>query len=313
MEKKSKKLRLLGTILDDNGLPLPGANLLEKGTSNGTQSDFDGNFSILVSDTNAVLVISYIGFTTKEVSLNGQTNLTVTLQESATGLSEVVVTALGIKREKKSLGYSSQEVKAEELTKATDPNLLNNLSGKVAGLQITNGSSTVGGSVRVTLRGDASINIGNNSPLFIIDGTPVNNSTIGSNGSGTQDVDYGNGMSEINPESIASINVLKGPAAAALYGSRAANGAIIITTKKGEGAGSKLGISIRSSVTMDRVLLMPDWQNEYGQGNNQQFEFVDGSGSGIADGVDESWGPKLDTGLLIAQFDSPRADGTRGG
>ena len=305
--------QIKGVVLDNNGQPLPGANVLEKGSSNGTQTDFDGNFSLNVGDQNATLVVSYIGFTSQEVSLDGQINITITLEESATGLEEVVVTALGIKREKKSLGYSSQEVKAEELTKATDPNLLNNLSGKVAGLQITNGSSTVGGSVRVSLRGDASINIGNNSPLFIIDGTPVSNSTIGSNGSGTQDVDYGNGMSEINPESIASINVLKGPAAAALYGSRAANGAIIITTKKGEGAGSKLGISIKSSLTMDRVMMVPDWQNVYGQGNNQQFEFVDGNGSGIADGVDESWGPKLDTGLLIAQFDSPRADGTRGG
>lgn len=311
--KTVQQLEVSGTIVDDNGQPLPGANVLEKGTSNGTQSDFDGNFSITVADANATLVVSYIGFTTKEIPLNGQTNLTITLEESATGLNEVVVTALGIKREKKSLGYSSQEVKAEDITKATDPNLLNNLSGKVAGLQITNGSSTVGGSARVSLRGDASINIGNNSPLFVVDGTPVNNSTIGSNGSGTQDVDYGNGVAEINPESIESINVLKGPAAAALYGSRAANGAIIITTKKGAGVASKLGVSINSSLTMDRVLLMPDWQNVYGQGNNQQFEFVDGNGSGIADGVDESWGPKLDTGLMIAQYDSPRADGTRGG
>ncbi|HCO81935.1 MAG TPA: SusC/RagA family TonB-linked outer membrane protein, partial [Arenibacter sp.] len=302
-----------GTILDSDGSPLPGANVLEKGTTNGTQSDFDGNFSIDVSGPNAVLVVSYIGFTTSEMAINGQTNVSITLEESATGLSEVVVTALGIKREKKSLGYASQELDGEQVSAAREPNLLNGISGKVAGLQITNSPSGLGGSARVSIRGDASLNINGNSPLFIVDGTPISNEIVGSSGSGTQDVDYGNGASEINPENIESINVLKGPAAAALYGARAANGAIIITTKKGTSKKGQLGITVNSGITMENVLLLPDWQNEYGQGNNQQFAFVDGSGSGIADGVDESWGPRLDTGLMIPQFDSPREDGTRGG
>jgi TonB-linked SusC/RagA family outer membrane protein len=309
----NQQLEITGTIVDKDGQPLPGANLLEKGTANGTQSDFDGNFTLEVADPNATLVISYIGFTTKEITLNGQTNLTITLEESATGLSEVVVTALGIKREKKSLGYASQELDSDEVTSAREPNLLNGISGKVAGVQITNSPSGLGGSARVSIRGDASLNINGNSPLFIVDGTPISNEIVGSNGSGTQDVDYGNGAAEINPQDIESINVLKGPAAAALYGARAANGAIIITTKKGQSQSGRLGVSFNTGVTIENILLLPDWQNEYGQGNNQQFEFVDGSGSGIADGVDESWGPRLDTGLLIPQFDSPRSDGTRGG
>ncbi|MDT7828319.1 SusC/RagA family TonB-linked outer membrane protein [Pricia sp. S334] len=309
----NQQFEVSGTVLDQAGQPLPGANVLEKGTSNGVQTDFDGNFSLMIANQNATLVFSYIGFTTKEIPVAGQTDLKIILKESATGLSEVVVTALGIKREKKSLGYASQELDTEEVTSAREPNLLNGISGKVAGLQITNSPSGVGGSARVSIRGDASLNINGNSPLFIVDGTPISNEIVGSSGSGTQDVDYGNGASEINPQDIESINVLKGPAAAALYGSRAANGAIIITTKKGSSKNGRLGISINSGVTIESVMMMPDWQNVYGQGNSGQFAFVDGSGGGTADGVDESWGPKLDTGLLIPQFDSPRTDGTRGG
>src|SRR5690606_32904241 len=201
---------------------------------------------------------------------------------------------------------------SEEINAAREPNLLSGISGKVAGLQITDSPSGLGGSSRVSIRGDASLNINGNSPLFVVDGTPISNEIVGSSGSNTQEVDYGNGASEINPQDIESINVLKGPAAAALYGARAANGAIIITTKKGKSESGKLGITISSGVTIENILMLPDWQNEYGQGNNQQFGFVDGSGSGNADGVDESWGPRLDTGLLIPQFDSPRADATRG-
>ncbi len=307
------QIQVSGMVTDDQGVPLAGANVVEKGTTNGVTADFDGNFSLSVADPNVTLVISYVGFTTKEIALNGQTDLKVTLEESATGLSEVVVTALGIKREKKSLGYASQELNSEEVTSAREPNLLNSLSGKVAGLQITDNPGGVGGSARVSIRGDASLNINGNSPLFIVDGTPISNEIVGSSGKGTQDVDYGNGASEINPQDIESINVLKGPAAAALYGSRAANGAIIITTKKGISKKGSLGISINSGVTIETVSVLPDWQNVYGEGSKGQYAFVDGSGGGTSDGVDESWGPKMDIGLLIPQFDSPRTDGTRGG
>ena len=302
-----------GKVFDENDVPLPGATVVIKGTSNGVATDFDGNFEIELPQGDETLMVSYIGYTTKEVSTSGRTSAEIKLDPDSEQLDEVVVTALGIEREKKSLGYASQELDNDEVVQAREPNLLNGISGKVAGLQITNSPSGLGGSARVSIRGDASLNINGNSPLFVVDGTPISNEIVGSNGSGTQDVDYGNGASEINPQDIESINVLKGPAAAALYGSRAANGAIIITTKKGKSQSGKLGISINSGVTIENILMLPDWQNEYGQGNNQQFEFVDGSGSGIADGVDESWGPRLDTGLLIPQFDSPRSDGTRGG
>ena len=306
-------------IVEDEGYPLPGASIVVKGTTLGTISGFDGEFEISgIIPNNYELLITFIGYgdNSIEVSLKESQELdlgVITLKSTTESLDEVVVTALGIKREKKSLGYASQELNSDEVTSSREPNLLNGISGKVAGLQITNSPSGLGGSARVTIRGDASLNINGNSPLFVIDGTPISNEIVGSSGSGTQDVDYGNGASEINPENIESINVLKGPAAAALYGARAANGAIIITTKKGGSEKGKLGISISSGFSIENILLLPDWQNEYGQGNNQQFAFVDGSGSGIADGVDESWGPRLDTGLLIPQFDSPREDGTRGG
>jgi len=302
-----------GTVLDENQVPLPGATVVVKGTKNGVATDFDGKFKIELNGADDILVVSYIGYIKKEFNAMGKNSATISLQPDSQQLDEVVVTALGIEREKKSLGYASQELDNEEIVQAREPNLLNSMSGKVAGLQITNSPTGLGGSARVSIRGDASLNINGNSPLFIVDGTPISNEIVGSNGSGTQDVDYGNGASEINPQDIESINVLKGPAAAALYGSRAANGAIIITTKKGKSQGSKLGISFNTGITIENVMMLPDWQNEYGQGNNQQFAFVDGSGSGIADGVDESWGPRLDTGLMIPQFDSPRTDGTRGG
>ncbi|MFD2100481.1 SusC/RagA family TonB-linked outer membrane protein [Flagellimonas iocasae] len=302
-----------GTVLDENNVPLPGASVVVKGSTNGVATDFDGNFEIQLPQGNEILVVSYIGYISQDFDAAGRSTATIILQPDSQQLDEVVVTALGIQREKKSLGYASQELDSEEVTSAREPNLLNGISGKVAGLQITNSPSGLGGSARVSIRGDASLNINGNSPLFIVDGTPISNEIVGSSGSGTQDVDYGNGAAEINPQDIESMNVLKGPAAAALYGARAANGAIIITTKKGKSQSGRLGITVNTGVTIENILLLPDWQNEYGQGNNQQFAFVDGSGSGIADGVDESWGPRLDTGLLIPQFDSPREDGTRGG
>jgi TonB-linked SusC/RagA family outer membrane protein len=302
-----------GKVVDEQNLSLPGATILVKGKTTSVVTDMNGNFEIQMPDGKTIITISYIGFNSVDFNTSKLKTAVIVLKSDSENLEEVVVTALGIKREKKSLGYASQELNSDEVSSSREPNLLNGISGKVAGLQITNSPSSLGGSARVSIRGDASLNINGNSPLFIVDGTPISNEIVGSSGSRTQDVDYGNGASEINPENIESINVLKGPAAAALYGARAANGAIIITTKKGKSKSGVLGVSINSGFTVENILLLPDWQNEYGQGNNKQFEFADGSGSGIADGVDESWGPRLDTGLLIAQFDSPRADGTRGG
>ena len=300
-----------GKVSDANNEPLPGATVLVKGLNRGTITEVDGTYSISAAP-DEVLVFSFVGFENIERTVGNQTIINVALTEGL-ALSEVVVTALGVERQTKALGYAVQAVDGSRFTEARETNVINSLSGRVAGVQITNGSSGIGGSTRVTIRGESSLNINANQPLFVVDGVPISNNVVGSSGSGNQEVDYGNSAGEINPDDIASMTVLKGPAAAALYGSRAANGAILITTKSGKNR-QGLGVVINSNTTFDNALVLPQWQNTYGQGNNGQFEFVNGAGSGIADGVDESWGPRLDAGLSIPQFDSPRsAPGFRGG
>ena len=300
-----------GKVIDANNDPLPGATVLVKGTSRGTVTDIDGTYSIQASE-GETLVYSFVGFETLEKIVGTSSVIDVTLSEGL-ALNEVVVTALGVKRETKALGYSVQEVDGDKFTEARETNVINSLSGRVAGVQITNSSSGIGGSSRVTIRGESSLNINANQPLFVVNGVPISNNIVGSSGSSNQEVDYGNAAGEINPDDIETMTVLKGPAAAALYGSRAANGAILITTKSGKNK-KGLGITINSNTTFDNPLKLPEWQNTYGQGNGGQFEFVNGAGAGIADGVDESWGPRLDDGLLIPQFDSPRdVPGFRGG
>ncbi|WP_209328967.1 SusC/RagA family TonB-linked outer membrane protein [Lunatimonas salinarum] len=296
-----------------SGDPVLGASVLIKGTTRGTVSNLDGNYELEVPGSDAVLVISYIGFSTQEITVGNQSQINVSLEFSSEDLNEVVVTALGVERETKALGYSVQAVDGDRFTEARETNVVNSLSGRVAGVQVTNSSSGIGGSARVTIRGESSLNINANQPLFVVDGVPISNSIVGASGSGTLEVDYGNAAGEINPDDIASVSVLKGPAAAALYGSRAANGAILITTKSGKNK-KGLGITINSNTTFESPLSMPQWQNKYGQGNNGLFSFVNGRGGGLADGVDESWGPAMDEGLSIPQFDSPRnAAGFRGG
>ncbi len=300
-----------GKVSDTNNEPLPGATVLVKGLNRGTITEVDGTYTISAAP-NEVLVFSFVGFENIERTVGNQTIINVALTEGM-ALSEVVVTALGVERETKALGYAVQAVDGSRFTEARETNVINSLSGRVAGVQITNGSSGIGGSTRVTIRGESSLNINANQPLFVVDGVPISNNVVGSSGSGNQEVDYGNSAGEINPDDIASMTVLKGPAAAALYGSRAANGAILITTKSGKNR-LGLGVVINSNTTFDNALVLPQWQNTYGQGNNGQFSFVNGAGSGIADGVDESWGPRLDAGLMIPQFDSPRSvPGFRGG
>ncbi|MEX2512712.1 MAG: SusC/RagA family TonB-linked outer membrane protein [Cyclobacteriaceae bacterium] len=293
--------------------PVLGASILIKGTAQGTVTDLDGNFELEIPSNEATLVFSYIGFQPQEIMVGNRSTINVVMEYSSEELSEVVVTALGVERETKALGYSVQAVDGDRFTEARETNVMNSLSGRVAGVQITNSSSGVGGSSRVTIRGESSLNINANQPLFVVDGVPISNNIVGSSGSSNQEVDYGNPAGEINPDDIASMSILKGPAAAALYGSRAANGAILITTKSGKNIRG-LGISINSNTTFDTPLILPDWQDKYGQGNNGLFSFVDGAGAGIADGVDESWGPEMDQGTSISQFDSPRdVAGFRGG
>ncbi|WP_246255628.1 SusC/RagA family TonB-linked outer membrane protein [Cyclobacterium plantarum] len=296
-----------------NGEPVLGASVLIQGTTRGTVTDLDGRYELEVPSNEAILVFSYIGFQSKELVVGNRSTIDVVLEYSSEELSEVVVTALGVERETKALGYSVQAVDGDRFTEARETNVMNSLSGRVAGVQITNSSSGIGGSSRVTIRGESSLNINANQPLFVVDGVPISNNIVGSSGSGNQEVDYGNPAGEINPDDIASMSILKGPAAAALYGSRAANGAILITTKSGKNK-KGLGVSINSNTTFDTPLVLPDWQDKYGQGNNGLFSFVNGAGAGIADGVDESWGPEMDQGTTIPQFDSPRSvAGFRGG
>ncbi|HEY0177557.1 MAG TPA: SusC/RagA family TonB-linked outer membrane protein, partial [Pedobacter sp.] len=239
-----------------------------------------------------------IGYTTREIKVTAETStLNIALEEAQNALSEVVVTALNITKEKKSLGYAVQELKSKDISEAKESNLVNALAGKVAGVQITNSQGDMGSS-RIIIRGETSIS-GNNQPLFVIDGVPVDNTqNLGTGGSR----DFANTISDINSEDIESMSVLKGPNAAALYGSRAAAGVVLITTKKGKGS-KGLGISINSNTSFSSLLILPDYQNSYGQGSNGQFSYVDGKGGGVNDGVDESWGPRLD-GRLIPQFNS---------
>ncbi len=290
-----------GTVSDGSGLPLPGATVLVKGTSSGTSSDFDGKYSIN-ADQGSTLVFSFVGYTTKEVAVGTSNSINVTLQEDAEALEEVVITALGIKREEKALGYSVQGIKGDGLTEARESNISNALSGKIAGVQVTGTSGSVGASSRIVLRGNSSIT-GNNEPLYVVDGVPIDNRSFGDADS-QGGVDLPNGAADINPDDIESVTVLKGPNAAALYGLRAGNGVIVITTKRGSGS-KKFGVSINTNVTFSNPLLLPDYQNSYGQGGDTTFfEFVDGASGGSGDGVDESWGAPLDVGLEFIQWDS---------
>jgi TonB-linked SusC/RagA family outer membrane protein len=307
----AQDMMIEGKVSETTGQGLPGASILVKGTTRGTVSDMNGAFKINGS-IGETLVFSFVGYDKVEVIIGNSSIINVTMNEGVS-LSEIVVTALGVERETKALGYSIQAVDGDRFTEARETNVVNSLSGRVAGVQITNGSSGIGGSSRVTIRGESSLNINANQPLFVVDGVPISNNIVGSSGAGNQEVDYGNAAGEINPDDIASMTVLKGPAAAALYGSRAANGAILITTKTGKNK-KGLGVSINSNITFENPLVLPNWQNKYGQGNNGQFSFVNGAGAGAADGVDESWGPELNIGTLLPQYDSPRSiPGFRGG
>src|SRR5690606_4027653 len=280
--------------------PLSGAQISVKGTNLGTITNQEGTFTLRVPTSATTLVIAYVGYRTREVPIEDE--VTVELEQEAIGLEGIVVTALGVEREKRTLGYSVQEVRGEDLVRVPELNIVNSLQGNVAGVHVTDAGPT-GGTARIVIRGSSSIT-GNNQPLFIVDGIPIDNSSPRNQGFGG--IDTGNTAQDINPANIESISVLKGPNAAALYGSRAANGAIVITTKSGSGPGSAgLGITATSSVTFETPLRLPSYQNLYGQGFNGEFRWVDGKGGGVNDFADESWGPRLD-GRLIDQFTGPQ-------
>ncbi len=278
-----------GTVTDINGEALIGVNVIAKGTTTGTITDFDGKFELDVPDEINTLVISYVGFSTQEVAIPANGVVSVVLQSGIT-LNEAVVTALGISRDEKALSYSVQQIKSDDIVATQTRSPLEALKGKVAGVQIITASGAPGASTNVKLRGISSFT-GNNEPLFIIDGVPVNNVTNNGGGQLTGAVDGGNAISDINPEDIESINVLKGASAAALYGSRAANGVILITTKKGQGAQGlgRAQIEVSQSYAFERVLLLPELQNQFGQGQNGDNQ--------IALNDQESWGDAFDGSL----------------
>ena len=281
-----------GTVTDENGVPLPGATVLVEGTSNGVSTDFDGNYSINASSGDT-LVFSFVGYSNQSVVVGSSATVNVSLQPD-NALSEVVVTALGVKRNVKAVGYSITQVDGEELSDNKTTNAINALQGKVAGVVVNGSAMGAKGSSRVVIRGASSLN-GNNQPLYVIDGITINNDNLGAAGmwGGT---DYGDGVSSINPDDIESVSVLKGGAAAALYGSRASNGVIIINTKTGVGA---KGIGVEYNTTMQFDVLnnsLVDVQTMYGQGRDGVHTV------GFANRTFDSWGGKLD-GSMKEQFD----------
>lgn len=277
-----------------DGVPLPGVTVMVKGTSTGTSTDFEGNYSLSVP-SEGVLVFSYVGFATQEVNMAGKTVINVTLTEDTQQLDEVVVTALGIKRETKSLGYSLQEVKGSDLVEARENNVANSLSGKVAGLQIVRGSSGPASSSKIVLRGNNSLT-GDNQPLIVVDGVPMDNfAGADNNDFWNPDPDMGSGIGDINPDDIESMSVLKGASAAALYGSRAGNGVILITTKSGR---KQDGLGITYSVTtgFESIFTSPELQSEFGQGENGTYNELGGA----------SWGPKIE-GQTVEKWNGEQA------
>lgn len=253
-----------GTVTDvDADAPLPGVSILVKGTNTGTVTDIDGKYSVDVTGASATLVFSYLGYGKTERTVGNNSDINVALEAEESALSEVVVTAFGLEREKKALTYTVQDVSTEELTKARELNVVNSLSGKVAGLSINRSGSGVGGSTRVVLRGNRSIS-GDSQPLYIVDGVPAS------------------GIETLNPDDIESINVLKGPNAAALYGSRANNGAIVVNTKRGSTKG--FNVSLNTSYMFDQPLILTNFQNIYGQGSSGNY----------SPGSEFSWGPKME-------------------
>jgi len=298
-----------GRVIDEGtDEALIGATLVEKGTTQGTVTDLNGNFTLEVKKIPTTLVINFIGYVPYEYEVENAEFHTIRIGAADLEIDEVVVTALGLKRSSKALGYAIQKIDSEEINEVKAVNFLDNLSAKLAGVRITAGATGVGSTSNITIRGESSFT--NNNPLFVVDGIPINNTTIvnvtDERAAGFQEVDFGNGAMDVNPADIESISVLKGPSAAALYGTRASNGVIIINTKDG-GRKPGLGVSLNNTTYVETPFQLPQYQNRYGQGNNGAFTYVNGLGGGVNDNITYSYGPELDAGLLIPQFDSPVA------
>lgn len=240
-----QSIRVTGTVTSQvDGSTLPGVSVMVRGTTIGTVTDINGRYELQVSPTGS-LIFSFIGFTTREIRVDGREVINVALAEEVFEIEGVIVTALGISRERRALSYSVQGVSGDDISEVKDMNLVNNLAGKIAGVQVTNSSGGIGSSSRITIRGNSSF--GNNQPLFVVDGTPISNFATGVSQYGG--ADYGNAIMDIDPANIESITVLKGGMAAALYGQNASNGVILITTKDGSKRTANLGVNVSSAVT----------------------------------------------------------------
>lgn len=302
----SQTITIQGVVTDSDGEPLIGANVLELGTSNGASTDFDGRFTLDISESTTTLDVSYIGYQPKRVKLRGRTTLEIELKESIV-LSEVVITALGVERDEKALGYSVQKLGARQVATVKPTNVINALAGKVSGVYITGSAAGPTASANINIRGAASL-LGNNQPLFVVNGMPITNDLYsfddGLNGSST--IDFGNAAQIVNPDDIASINILKGPAASALYGSRAADGVILIETKTGENA-EGWGVELNNTTMFSSLLKTPDYQNEYGFGGGGKYSYLNGSNyigeKEYYEAYGENWGPRLN-GQDVVQFGS---------
>ena len=290
-----KAFRVKGKVTDEKGLPVPGVSILEKGSSNGTTSNLSGDYSLNVQDPRARIIFKMMGYQSEEVDVNGESNLNVSLLPDETALSEVVVTALGIKRSEKALGYSIATVKGSDVNTVKEVNVINSLAGKVAGVNVVSTGSDPGSSAMITIRGQSSIAT-DNQPLFVVDGVPVAHSLRSTVDVGRSSVDYGSPVSDISPDDVESITILKGASAAALYGSRAGSGVILITTKSGSAGKKGLGVSFNSNAMFDQAWMFPHFQNQFGAG-----EYTDDPSVSTSD----AWGPRLDVGTKHLQWNSP--------
>ncbi len=291
----AQTVNIAGTVTTaEDGTSLPGVAVVVKGTTVGTITDENGVYNLVVPADAETLQFMFVGMKTQEVAISGQSTIDIVLERDVLGLDEVVITGFGTNRSKKALGYAVQDVSGEELEQAREQNIVNSLQGKLAGVQITGSSGNVSSSSRIVIRGMSTLG-GNNQPLFVVDGVYIINSysSLGP-WSGT---DYGNSALDLNPSDIESVSVLKGANAAALYGSRAVNGVVLITTKSGKlkaGGRKGLGITFETNWQWSNPLKLPKYQNKYGQGYGGEFAYEDGDWGGIWDGIDESWGPELD-------------------
>jgi len=312
-------ISISGKVTDDTGQPVPGVNILERGTTNGTTTDQNGAYKIVVNDENSTLVFSFIGFATQEVTVGSRTTIDIALVSDVKALEEIVVTALGIERSTKSLGYATSKVTAEQFATNRTPNIMNSLQGKIAGVNISGLGTGPAGSSKIRIRGQSSIS-GQNNPLIVLNGVPIDNTNFGTNQGNTAgdasvgnrgggaSTDGGDGLSSINPDDVESMTVLKGAAAAALYGSRAKDGVIMITTKT-RGSSKGIGVTYNMNYTNETPLDYTDYQKIYGQGENGVGPASPGAKPNPSSGQ-WSFGPKIQPGMTQVLFDGVGSNAT---